>query len=154
MKNISSKRNNQRGAAAIELAFILPVLLLLIFLPLFIGRYFWHYTAAQKAAQDAARYLSTISAQELREDVLAEQAAAVARNIALAEIQELHAGPREPEIIIMCGEDPCIGTGDLPLPETVRVTVRLRYVDMLGLIDTGRYGITINAASVVNYVGN
>lgn len=154
MKNKSSKHNNQRGAAAVELALILPALLLLIFMPLFIGRYFWHYSAAQKAAQDAARYLSTISAQELREDVLAEQAAAVARSIALSEIRELDPGPREPEIIVMCGDDPCIGIGDLPLPETVRVTVRMRYFDMLGLIDTGRYGITINAVSVVNYVGN
>lgn len=154
MKNKSSTLHNQRGAAAVELALILPVLLLLIFLPLFIGRYFWHYTAAQKVAQDSARYLSTLSAQELREEVLAREAAIVAKNIVLAEIQELDPGPSEPDIIITCGDDPCIGVGDLPLPETVRVTVRMRYFDMLGLIDTGRYGITINAVSVANHVGN
>lgn len=154
MKNTSSKPDRQRGAAAVELALVLPVLLLLIFLPLFIGRYFWHYTAAQKAAQDAARYLSTVSAQELREEVLAEQAADIARTIALAEIRELNPGPSEPDIIILCGEDPCTGVGDLPLPQTVRVTVRMRYFDMLGHIDSGRYGIPINAVSVMNHVGN
>lgn len=153
MKNTSSKRSKQRGAAAAELAVILPVLLRWIFVPLSIGRSFWHYTAAQKAAQDSARYLSTISVQELREDELAEQAAAVAKNIALAGIQEHNPGTREPEII-MCGDDPCTGTGALPVPENVRVTVRMRYFDMLGLIDAGRYGITINAVSVVNYAGN
>jgi cbb3-type cytochrome oxidase subunit 3 len=154
MKNTSLKSANQRGAAAVELAMILPVLLLFIFMPLFIGRYFWHYTAAQKAAQDAARYLSTISAQELREEVLAEQAALIARDIALAEIRDLDPGPSEPDVIIMCGDDPCIGVGDMPLPDTVKVTVRMRYFDMLGLIDTGRYGLTINAVSVMNHVGN
>lgn len=154
MKNKSSPSTCQGGAAAVELALILPVLLLLIFMPLFIGRYFWHYTAAQKAAQDAARYLSTISAQEMREDVLARQAAAVARDIALTEIEDLDPGTRAPDILIECGTEQCVGRRNLPLPDSVSVTVRISYFDMLGMIDTGRYGITIDAQSVVSYVGN
>lgn len=152
--NKFSTWKKQGGSAAVELALILPALLLLIFMPLFIGRYFWHYTAAQKAAQDAARYLSTISVQEMREEVLAGQAAGIARSIVLAEIRELNPGPTAPTVIIECGEDPCVGVANLALPETVTVTVRMRYFDMLGLIDAGRYGIPINAVSVMNYVGN
>ncbi len=154
MKNPSSKLANQGGATAVELALILPILLCFLFMPLFIGRFFWHYTAAQKAAQDAARYLSTISSQEMREEVLAGQAAEVARQIALTEIEGLAPGPRSPDIIIACGPDPCIGVGGLPLPSTVSVTVRMRFFDILGMIDTGRYGIQINATSVMHYVGN
>jgi hypothetical protein len=154
MKNQSLKPNSQGGAAAVELALILPVLLLFIFMPLFIGRYFWHYTAAQKAAQDAARYLSTVSVQEMREDALAEQAAMVARSIALEEIEDLNAGSAEPDIIIECGDDPCIGVRNAALPDHVSITVRMSYFDMLGLIDIGRYGIPIRAVSVVNHVGN
>jgi hypothetical protein len=154
MKNESLKLSHQRGAAAVELALLLPVLLLFIFMPLFIGRYFWHYTAAQKAAQDAARYLSTVSVQEMREDVLAEQAAMVARSIALEEIRDLNAGSAAPDIIIECGDDPCIGVRNSALPDNVSVTVRMSYFDMLGLMDISRYGIPIRAVSVMNYVGN
>ena len=133
---------------------ILPILLLFIFMPLFIGRFFWHYTAAQKAAQDAARYLSTISAQEMREEALAGQAAEVARQIVLAEIEGLAPGPNSPTIIILCGGEPCVGIDGLALPDTVSVTVRMRFYDILGVVDTGRYGIPINATSAMRYVGN
>jgi len=154
MKTPFAHSRNQGGAAAVELAMILPILLLFIFMPLFIGRFFWHYTAAQKAAQDAARYLSTISAQEMREEALAGQAAEVTRQIALAEIEGLAPGRTSPEIIISCGPDPCSGLGGLALPETVSVTVRMRFFDILGVVDTGRYGVPINATSIVRYVGN
>ena len=50
----------QRGIAAVELALVLPVLFILVMFPLYLGRVYWHYTAIQYAAQDAARYLSCL----------------------------------------------------------------------------------------------
>lgn len=148
------RQPSERGAAAVELALILPILVSMLVFSLLIGRFLWHYTAAQKAAQDGARYLSTISEQEMREETLAAEAVDVTRQIVRAEIAELNPGAALPAIIISCGEDPCIGIRNLPLPETVRVTVRMGFFDVLGLIDTGRYGIPINATAEMRYVGN
>jgi len=57
----------QRGAVAVEaaicMAFILVPLLALILL---FGRYFWYYTAAQKAAHDAATFLASAPLSEIK----------------------------------------------------------------------------------------
>lgn len=50
----------ERGAIAVETAIVLPILLLFFGLPsVFYASYFRQYTAVQKAAHDAAIYLST-----------------------------------------------------------------------------------------------
>lgn len=154
MKTRSFRPSGERGAAAVELALILPVMVSMLVFSLLIGRFLWHYTAAQKAAQDGARYLSTISEQDMREEILAAEAVDVTRQIVRAEIAELNPGATPPSIIISCGDEPCSGIGGLALPDTVSVTVRMRFFDLLGLIDTGRYGIPINATAELRYVGN
>jgi hypothetical protein len=141
MKTRPSRQASEGGAAAVELALILPILISMLLFSLLLGRFLWHYTAAQKAAQDGARYLSTISEQEMREQTLA------------AEAVELNSGAA-PTIIIECGNDPCVGVRNLPLPDTVSVSVRMGFFDLLGLIDTGRYGIPIDATAEMRYVGN
>lgn len=55
----------QRGAAAIEFAFILPLLLLIFTGMVEYGRAMWHYDALAKGARDAARYLSTVPTASL-----------------------------------------------------------------------------------------
>lgn len=49
----------QRGVAVIELAIILPLLLLIVTGLIEYGRLTWNYNALAKATRDAARYLST-----------------------------------------------------------------------------------------------
>lgn len=52
-------RRFQRGVVAVEAAVIITLVLLpLLASCLFLGRYFWYYTVAQKAAHDAALYMS------------------------------------------------------------------------------------------------
>ena len=52
-------RQHQRGAIAVETAIVLPVLVLFFALPsILCAFYFRQYTAVQKAAHDAALYLS------------------------------------------------------------------------------------------------
>lgn len=59
-------RQYERGAIAIEAAFVLPILLLFIGLPsILLAFYFRQYTAVQKAARDAAIYLSTAPRSEM-----------------------------------------------------------------------------------------
>lgn len=155
MKRFHKTLNGQRGAAAVELALVLPFLILLLMFTTFYARYFWHYTVAQKAAFDSARYLSTISEQEMREPALAVAARDVANDIALTEIAELNPhGTVKPDVIIQCGGVPCGGVRALALPRTVTVIVTMdMYDDFFGL-DLGRYGLPINVVTEVRYVGN
>lgn len=62
MRTISktSKRQHQDGSITIETAFVLPVFLLFLAFPsIVLAFYYRQYTAAHKAAHDAAIYLST-----------------------------------------------------------------------------------------------
>lgn len=56
MKKTSNHR--QRGAALIELALIMPLLLLLTFITTEFGRAMYEYNSVVKATRDAVRYLS------------------------------------------------------------------------------------------------
>ncbi|WP_306392204.1 TadE/TadG family type IV pilus assembly protein [Telluria beijingensis] len=144
----------QHGAAAVELALLLPFFVILMSVVLFLGRYQWHYTAAQKAAQNASRYLSTISAQEMRDVALAPAAAAVAGEIVHMELDELRTGGVRPRIAVQCGGMPCQGVTGNPLPETVTVAVQMDMFDHIFGMDLSRYGVQLNARSEVRYVGN
>lgn len=149
----SPSTGKQHGAAAVELALILPIFVVLMTSVLFLGRYFWHYTAAQKAAQDGSRYLATISAQEMRDPALAPFAAAVARDIAQMELAELNTGGLRPRVEVQCGGEVCEGVRSNPLPETVTVIIRMEMFDHIFGLDVGRYGLPLNVRSEVRYVG-
>ena len=146
-------RRREGGTAAVEFALLAPVLLVLLLFPIFFGRVFWHYTVAQKAAQDAARYMSTVSVQEMRSTTLAQEAAKVAVSIAAAELAELAPGSDIGDAIIQCGTLPC-GSRAGYVPTTVRVAITFGIFDtFFGVIDTGRYGWDITADITVSYVG-
>jgi len=49
---------NQRGAALIELAFVLPVLLIMTFIVTEFGRAIYQYDTLTKSVRDATRYLT------------------------------------------------------------------------------------------------
>jgi len=153
MTSSPNKLWRQRGAAAVELALLLPIFVFFMSFPLFLGRYFWHYTATQKAAQDAARYLSTISAQEMRDPALSESAAALTNRIVQMELAELHTGGMRPRVTVLCGDVLCQGVTTGPLPETVTVHVRMDMVDHIFGLDFGRYGVQLNVRYEVRYVG-
>ena len=114
----------QRGMAAVEFAIILPVLVLLLIMPLYPGRVFWHYTAIQNAAQDAARYLSKVPAADLGNPDRAGAAAAVASSIVA---MELAPGPYAYAVAVTCDGGVCSG---FTMPSTVRVHVSLLVQDV------------------------
>jgi hypothetical protein len=144
----------QRGAAAVEFAIILPVIVAMLALSLFFGRVFWHYSAAFKAAHDAARYLSTVPLAEMKTLQNASNVALVARAIAEEEIADLNPGGDPPVITILCDTYTCDG---LSPPTSINVTVRM------GMVDNLLYGVTyevlgdqplvLTAAASMRYVG-
>lgn len=149
-------RRRQHGSAAVELAIVIPVLLIVMTVPIFFARYFWHYTVAHKAAQDAARYLSTVSVREMRSSSLSNMANEVARGIAEEEIEDLSPGGEEaPAVQVFCGPNKlCTGFGAAAMPETIAVRVEMDVFDnVFGVVNTAFYGWRISAVAEVRYVG-
>ena len=151
MKTPSIRRRAQRGVATIELAILLPLLVLLLTVPIVFARYFWYYTATQKAAQDAARYLSAVRQTEIRSPTLVVHATDVARDIVAAELSNVKVVGR-PTVEVMCDGGECYGNG--VIPETVRVRIRMQYHDdIFHAVNFGDYGITITADATMRYAG-
>ena len=68
----------QNGVAAIELALIMLFFMGLLPVVLLFGRALLMYTAMQKSAHDAARYMATLPLQQMTNETSANQAAAFA----------------------------------------------------------------------------
>lgn len=144
----------QGGIAAVEFAVILPALVLLLAFTVFFGRVFWHYTAAQKAAHDAGRYLSSVPLIEMKTPARAANVVLVARAIAEQEVAGLNPGPYPPVITIACDTITCDG---FSIPTNINVTVRLAMFDeMLYSVTNDILGdtpLTLTAAVSMRYVG-
>lgn len=154
MKHHFPLRRIQRGAAAVEFALLLPLFLVIVTVPLVTARCLWHYTAAQKAAFDAARYLSGISAQEMREPALAVAAADIAREIVETEIEALKpGGTYYVAVDIRCGDNQCREVRAGTLPDTITVGVSMNMYDQIFGVSTGRYGVPIEARYEIRYAG-
>jgi hypothetical protein len=153
-KQMRPRSARQCGSAAIELALVLPIFIIFLTIPLYYARCFWHYTVAQKATQDAARYLSQVSAAEMRSKPLAQAAADVALRIAQKEIAELAPGSTIDTPVVQCDDFPC-GFKIGKTPSTVRVAITFSMIDnIFGAVSLGRYGLVITANASMRYVGS
>lgn len=145
-------RKGHGGGIAVEMAIVLPILILLLASLVFFARVFWYYSVAQKAAQDAARFLSTASQVELRTP--GSPAAALARAIVEEETAVLDAVMSQKEVTVQCNFGACgIGT-----PTSVRVLIQMRFQDDLmapyTAIFYGGDGLMLTADVTRRYVGN
>lgn len=154
-------KRHECGSAAVECAVVLPLLFAVLAGALFFGRFFWHYTVAQKAAQDAAEFLATASPTELQIPSPSGDAYVVlaARAVAQAEIAELNPGMYVPTARVYCDSAQC--EMYKPLPRMVSVHVGMRVDDpfltlftSLFTSDTSAIGIQIDATGRSYYVGN
>lgn len=157
--SIGLRRRSERGSVAIEAAILLPILILFLAVPLFFARVFWYYSVAQKAAHDAARYLATASHVEmmtLGADDGDAPVAALAKAIVMAETDEIRPVLDARTVAVQCDLNVC----GWQIPQTVRVSVRLRVSDnILGAITDDFYmvngqGINLTADVTMGYAGN
>lgn len=146
----------QRGIAAIEFAIILPYMVFLLAFLLLFGRAFFHYGAAQQAARDAARYLSSVPPIALSTSARAGNELAFAKAIANMELAELTPGPNPPFVQILCiGGGICSGFGATPTSINVQIVINL--VDDIFPLYTlpvaGLNGLTLAVNVTMRYVG-
>ena len=148
-------RRTQRGVAAVELALILPIVVVVLTVPLFFGTLFWHYSAAQSAAYDAARYLSSASLEEIRDPNKVGAVVSQVRDIVAEEVAELTPGLYAPDVAVLCNVGNCNG---FSTPTTVRVIVEVYMTDtiFLGITEAllGRDHFLLRADVSLPYTGN
>jgi Flp pilus assembly protein TadG len=156
--SVGLRRQSERGSIAVEAAFIIPILLLCLAVPLFYARVFWYYSVGQKAAHDAARYLATATNVEMLTLSAGDgdaPVAALAKAIVLAETDEIRPVLDARTIAVQCDLDVC----GWQVPKTVRVSVRLRVSDnLLGALTDDFYkvngqGINLKADVTMGYAG-
>lgn len=151
-------KQHTQGSAAVEFAVFLPVMIVMLAVPLLFGRVFWHYTVAQKASQDAVRFLAAANAAEIKTPGAGgteAPIAAVARAIVLAEIAQLNPGPYPPVVDVLCDGRTCAGFL-IPGKVTVGVTMPILDEFLSGITSnvTGGDPIVLNLAATTSYVGN
>ncbi|WP_306392511.1 TadE/TadG family type IV pilus assembly protein [Telluria beijingensis] len=143
-------RARQCGVAAIEMAIMLPMLVIMTIAPFFIAFYYWHYSAIHKSAYGAARYLSTVPVREMNSPDLAARAEGVARAIVAEGLLDLRPAST-PLVSVQCDGLAC---GDGP-PQGVLVDVRVRLADTFFYdVYTGDRGLLIQATVRMRYAGN
>ena len=158
--NIRQRRRRERGIAAVEAAVAMVLLILCLAVPLFLARIFWYYSVAQKAAHDAARFLSTASRVEMLTLGPGFEGAApiadVARDIVLAEIAEIRPQLDAWAIDVQCDLTSC----GMTVPKSVRVQVRIRIHDAIlpaitdeFFYNQGNRAVNMTANVTMNYVG-
>jgi hypothetical protein len=147
-------RHRATGSVAVEFAALLPVLILLTAGVLFLGRVFWHYTVAQKAAHDAVTFLASVPGGEFKIQGPNREApvAAVARDIAFTETAESNLGEGVlPGVTVACDLGTCAGA---KLPTRLLVRVELPITDPFFPAFTGDDEIFLYAVATMNYTDN
>lgn len=152
-----SARHRERGSIAIEMALVITIMITLLTVPVFFARVFWYYSVAQKAAHDAARFLSTASQAELRTPGAGNapsQVARIAWEIADTETAVLNSVMDPKYIDVQCNFGTC-GDG---VPATVRVFIHMRMRDDMFAPYTsafyGQDGLHLTADVTMRYAGN
>ena len=150
-------RNAASGYIAVEMAFVLPIFMLLLAVPFFFARVFWYYSVGEKAAHDAARYLSMANQAEMRTyggGFSEAKVPAVARWIAQQELEEILPFTDGINITLLCDSIVCGGA----VPATVRADIQIGLHDTILSPLTSEYlgntNMTLNSHVTMLYAGD
>ena len=160
------RARGQRGSVSLGMAVVLALLLLSLAVPLFLGRAFWYYSVAHKAALDAARYLASASGSEMlaaASEGREARGAAGARLIAEAGTAALRTATEPRAIQVQCGTTRAGGAvsyGDCgtAVPDTVRVNIGLSLstslLPAMGLAYSQSDPLYMTTVVTLRYAGN
>lgn len=136
----------QRGVAAVELAFLVILLLLMAAGTFEFGRAFWHYNALAKATRDGARVMSMMQKEVLGSSVTNVQTQVVS----VANQSKLNPPLVAPNVDVACdsgsGFSACVdvvGSGSPPVH--VRVAITGYTIDIGGIFpffNPAAFGVT------------
>lgn len=125
--------NRQRGVAAVELAFVIIFLLMLVAGIVEFGRAFWYYDALTKATRDGARLLSMAQ----RDTFTAAIDAAKDRVVASANAANLQPALTSADVSVTCMSQDFSSIGcdnGNNAPHNVRVAIDGYTIDIGGMI--------------------
>jgi len=114
------KRAQQRGVAAVEFAFMLILLLIIVAGIVEFGRAFWYYNALAKATRDGARYMSTVPKDSIYTET---QSGSATLQLVVAEANAAALVPAitEGNVTITCLPSAC-ANGTAPTDVSVAIT--------------------------------
>lgn len=167
MKTLSCifRKRAENGSVAVEMAILLPIFLLLLTTLVFFARVFWYYSVAQKAAHDAARFVSTATQADMRSTGsggIEAASAATARWIATTETEVLKPVMSPLWIYVECGSPAAGGYSygycGFGVPQTVRVSLTMGMRDDIFPAFTWEYfgedGLRMDVGVTMRYAGN
>lgn len=111
----------QRGAVAVEFAFVIIVILMMTAGIVEFGRAFWYYNALDKATRDAARYMSALPATDMTNSTEAAAAVLKAKDMVVSAVNGARVSPvfTTTYVNITCDSGACNGAK----PNTVTVSI-------------------------------
>lgn len=121
----------QSGVASVEFALILPFMLLILFAMLLFGRIFWTYNVLQKATHDAARYMTSISAEEFSNNVRFANAKLTAQTMVAdaANTLSLSNSVVPDDVGLLCDNATCFFNSTNTIPNVLTITLSVNLVD-------------------------
>ncbi|MEW7847596.1 TadE/TadG family type IV pilus assembly protein [Massilia aurea] len=150
-------RRPATGSVALEMALILPLFLLLVSVPLYIARVAWYYSAGQKAAHDATRYIATATQAELRTPgggFNEARVPAIARWIAQEELGEVVAFADGADVTLLCDGAGCISGAPTKISTAIQIPLQDRLLGPLTENYLGTTNLTIVSKVTMRYVAD
>lgn len=119
--NLRCPRMLERGAVAVEFAFVSIVIMMMTAGIVEFGRVFWYYNALDKATRDAARYISALPATDMMNSVNAAAAAVTAKTLVVSAVNDARVNPplTTTNVSVIC--DPACNDTTKPITVTVRI---------------------------------
>ncbi len=143
------KPSSQAGAVAVELAFVIVILLLIVAGTIGFGRTFWYADALTKATRDGARLLSTWPAATIGSTLGGDGGVDKARDIVINSANAANVSPplATGNVLVQCLDDTfnSVGCVDGAAPANVRVSITGFTVSL------GQWFPFVGTGGVINY---
>jgi Flp pilus assembly protein TadG len=125
------RRMPQRGAAAIEMAFVLLYCFTLLPVALYFARFTLHGAVIQQAVQDAARFMATVPPEEILDPDRKALALAVARGMVDEAMASARLDTPLDGLTILCDTLTCESYSAAAPPATIYVGATLTFSDQV-----------------------